>query len=258
MKTQLTIIKVSGKIIENPEALKTFIKSVATIAGKKILIHSGAQLAGKVGARMGIKTQLVQDRPVVDENTLKLLTMVYAGYVNKQMVALLQGRKINALGVTGADLNLVQSVKQGFEGQDMGSTGTVRQVNTVAFSELLEKDVVPVIAPLSYDGETALLFNETDALAAEVAKALSNRFDVTLIYCFERNGVLLNVEDEDSVLAALRRTQYKNLRDMGIIKDWFINKIDNAFSAIDHGVKEVIITNAAHLDQPHLGTHIIS
>lgn len=256
MKQKLTIIKVSGKIVEKPEALKTFVREFASIKGRKLLIHSGAELAGSVGKKMGIKTQIIDDRPVVDENTLKLLTMVYGGLVNKQFVALLQGRKVNALGVTGADMNLIQSVRQGLDGNDMGWTGAIKQVNAQAMSTMLDAGIVPVIAPITHDGNCNLLFNETDAMAAETAKALALRYDVTLIYCFEKNGVLLNVEDPDSVIAVLKRTQYKNMREMDLIKDWFVNKLDNAFSAIDHGVKEVVITNATNLANPALGTHI--
>ncbi len=256
MKQKLTIIKVSGKIVENPDGLKTFVKEFASIDGLKLLIHSGANLATQVGERMNIKTRTIEDRPIVDEQTLKLLAMVYGGLVNKQIVALLQGRKLNALGITGADLNLVQSTRQGLAGHDLGLTGAVKNINTPTLVKLLEAGVIPVMAPLTHDGNCSLLFNETDALAAEIAKALAPRYDVTLIYCFERNGVLLNIDDEDSVVAVLRRTQYKNLREMDIIKDWFVNKLDNAFSAIDHGVKEVIITNAVNLSRPQLGTHI--
>lgn len=256
MKQKLTIIKVSGKIVENPDGLKTFVKEFTSIDGLKLLIHSGANLATQVGERMNIKTRTIEDRPIVDEQTLKLLAMVYGGLVNKQIVALLQGRKLNALGITGADLNLVQSTRQGLAGHDLGLTGAVKNINTPTLVKLLEAGVIPVMAPLTHDGNCSLLFNETDALAAEIAKALAPRYDVTLIYCFERNGVLLNIDDEDSVVAVLRRTQYKNLREMDIIKDWFVNKLDNAFSAIDHGVKEVIITNAVNLSRPQLGTHI--
>ena len=138
----------------------------------------------------------------------------------------------------------------------MGWTGDVRAVNTQAFSQLIESGVVPVLAPLTHDGRGNLLFNETDAMASEVAKALALRYDVKLIYCFSQNGVLLNPQDPDSVAAVLKRTQYKALKEMEIISDWFVNKVDNAFSAIDHGVKEAIITSAAYLGDDNYGTHI--
>ena len=153
-------------------------------------------------------------------------------------------------------MNLIQSTRQGLDGNDMGFTGAIKQVNAQAMSSMLDAGFVPVIAPITHDGNCNLLFNETDAMAAETAKALALRYDVTLIYCFEKNGVLLNVDDPDSVIAVLKRTQYKNMREMDLIKDWFVNKLDNAFSAIDHGVKEVVITNAVNLANPALGTHI--
>lgn len=256
MNQKLTVVKVSGKIVENPDALKTFVKRFAALGGARVLIYSGANLAEAVGERMGINTKKVNDRPVVDDSTLKLLTMVYGGFVNRQLVALLQGRKVNALGVTGADMNLVTSTRRPAQPIDMGWTGDVRAVNTQAFSQLIESGVVPVLAPLTHDGRGNLLFNETDAMASEVAKALALRYDVKLIYCFSQNGVLLNPQDPDSVAAVLKRTQYKALKEMEIISDWFVNKVDNAFSAIDHGVKEAIITSAAYLGDDNYGTHI--
>ncbi|MBR6285017.1 MAG: acetylglutamate kinase [Muribaculaceae bacterium] len=257
MKEKLTIVKVSGKIIESPEALKVFIKSFTSLSGHRLVIHSGSDLASTVADRINVRIKTFDSRPIVDSGTLDVLTMVYAGLVNKQLVALLQGRKVNALGITGADLNIITSVKQPLlGGTDMGSTGEVRQVNAQALSRLIDGGVTPVIAPLTHDGKGNLLFNETDAMAAEVAKALAHRYNVTLIYCFKEKGVLLNIDDPDSVVAELKRTRYKAMREMDIIKDWFVNKLDNAFSAIDHGVSEVIITNATQLAKPNLGTHI--
>lgn len=254
MNEKLTIVKVSGKIVEKADDLRTFVKSFAAIKGKKLLIFSGNMMAQEIGNKLGIKTKLINDRPVVDEPTLKLLTMVYGGLVSRLFVSLLQGNKVNALGVTGADMNLVTSTR--LPDGKLGDTGQVRHVNTAAIAQLLDAGIVPVLAPLTHDGRGNLLFNETDALAAEIARALALRYDITLIYCFEKNGVLLNPDDGDSVIAVLRRTQYKALRDMDIIKDWFINKLDNAFAAIDHGVKEVIITSPKQLDSSDKGTHI--
>ena len=257
MKQKLTIVKVSGKIVENPDALKTFIKNLASLPGPRLVIHSGSNLASTFADRLNVRIKTIDSRPVVDAGTLDVLTMVYAGLVNKQLVALLQRRKVNALGITGADLNIITSVKQQPQPDaDLGSTGDVRQVNAQALSRLIDDGITPIIAPLTHDGKGALLFNETDAMAAEVAKALALRYDVTLVYCFKEKGVLLNVDDPDTVVAELKRSRYKAMRDMDMIKDWFVNKLDNAFSAIDHGVNEVIITNADQLANPALGTHI--
>ena len=246
----------SGKVVENPESLKLFIKELCALKGSKLLIHSGSNLASQLADKMGLRINVVDSRPVVDDKTLNVLMMVYGGLVNKQLVALLQARKVNAMGVTGADLNLITSVKRGMGNVDMGNTGEVRQVNAVALSKLIDDGITPVIAPLSHDGKGGMLFNETDAMAAEVAKALALRYDVRLIYCFEKKGVLLNVNDPDSVVVDLKRTRYKAMRELEIIKDWFLNKLENAYSAIDHGVTEVIITNPAQLSNPQLGTHI--
>jgi acetylglutamate kinase len=167
---------------------------------------------------------------------------------------MLQANKVNALGVTGADMNLITSVK--LPDGKLGDTGQVRHVNTEAIANLVDRGIVPVIAPITHDGRGNLLFNETDEMAAEVGKSLALRYDVTLIYCFEKNGVLLNPQDGDSAVAELKRTRYKALREMNIIKDWFVNKLDNAYSAIDHGVKEVVITSPRQLGDPNRGTHI--
>lgn len=256
MKQKLTVVKVSGKIIENADLLKTFVKNFAALAGPKMLIFSGANLASTVGGRMGVNTKFVNSRPVVDDATLRLLVMVYAGHVSKQLVSLLQARKVNALGMTGADMNIITSVKHPTQPVNMGWTGDVRQVNAQALARVLDAGLVPVIAPITHDGRGNLLFNETDAMASEVSKALALRYDVQLVFCFSQNGVLLNPNDPDSVVAVLRRTQFKALKEMEIISDWFVNKVDNAFSAIDHGVKEVVITSAAHLGDDKQGTHI--
>ena len=254
MNEKLTIVKVSGKIVEKADELRTFVKAFAAIKGKKMLIFSGNMMAQDIGNKLGIKTKLIDDRPVVDAGTLKLLTMVYGGLVSRLFVSLLQGVKVNALGVTGADMNLVTSAR--LPDGKLGDTGQVRHVNTAGIAQLLDNGIVPVLAPITHDGRGNLLFNETDALAAEIARALAMRYDITLIYCFEKKGVLLNHRDPDSVVAVLRHTRYKALREMDIIKDWFINKIDNAFIAIDNGVKEVIITCPAQLSDPDKGTHI--
>lgn len=254
MNEKLTVIKVSGKIIENPEALKTFIRQLGKIEGRKIIIHSAAQLARNIASKLGIHVAEAGERPVMAPHTMNVYTMVYGGLINKQLVALLQSRKYNAVGLTGADLGLITCAKQ--PGSPHGATGVVKQINAPTLSLLVDNGVTPVIAPFSHDGKGNLLFNETDAMAAEIAKALSVRYKVTLIYCFVRNGVLLNVQDPDSVVPMLRRTQYKALREMGIIKDWFANKVDNAFSAIDHGVVEAVITSASSLGDPKQGTHI--
>ncbi len=256
MKEKLTIVKVSGKIVENPDALKVFIRNFSSLNDRRLVIHSGSNLASTFADKLNVRIKTIDSRPVVDDGTLDVFTMVYAGLVNKQLVTLLQSRKVNALGVTGADLNLITSSKNTLGGVDVGATGEVRQVNAGMLSRLIDDNITPVIAPLTHDGKGAMLFNETDAMAAEIAKALAHRYDVTLVYCFKEKGVLLNVDDPDTVVPELKRTRYKAMREMDMIKDWFVNKLDNAFSAIDHGVSEVVITNAVQLSDLSMGTHI--
>ena len=254
MKDKLTVIKVSGKILENPDALKTFVVQLGKIDGKKIIIHSAAALGKTIAGKMGVNINEANERPVMDENSLNVYTMVYGGLINKQLVCMMQGLKYNAVGLTGADLNLITSTQQ--SDNDNNLTGKVKQVNSTVLSLLIDNGVIPVIAPFTHNGKGKLMFNETDAMAAETAKALAVRYDVTMIYCFTKNGVLLNVQDPDSVVPVLRRSQYKTMREMGIITDWFVNKVDNAFSAIDHGVNEVVITSASQLGIAKQGTHI--
>ena len=237
MNEKFTIVKVSGKIVEKADELRTFVKAFAAIKGKKMLIFSGNMMAQEIGNKMGIKTKLIDDRPVVDAGTLKLLTMVYGGLVSR-------------------DMNLITSAK--LPNSPLGDTGQVRHVNTEGIARLLDIGIVPVLAPITHDGRGNLLFNETDALAAEIARALALRYDITLIYCFKEKGVLLNHYDPDSVVANLRRSQYKAMRDMELIKDWFVNKLDNAFTALEHGVKDVYITCPSQLGDPSKGTHIQS
>ena len=253
MAQKLAISNVAGRILENPEEVKVFVKSLTAIKGRKIIIFSTADAGKKMGKKMGTTVRFSSERPVMDEATLNLYAMVYGGMVSSQFVTLLQSYKINAAGFTGADMNFVTSTLQA---GDTGLTGVVHAINTQAFSDLVEQGVVPVIAPFSHDGKGQMLFNETDAMASEIAKSLAIRYDVTLMYCFQRKGVLLNVDDPDSVIPVLKRTQYKNMREMEIIKDWFANKLDNAFSAVDHGVKEVVISSAAGLGKASEGTHI--
>ena len=173
MNEKFTIVKVSGKIVEKADDLRTFVKAFAGIKGKKMLIFSGNMMAQEIGNKLGIKTKLIDDRPVVDAGTLKLLTMVYGGLVSRLFVSLLQGNKVNALGVTGADMNLVTSVR--LPNSKLGDTGQVRHVNTAGIAQLLDSGIVPVLAPITHDGRGNLLFNETDAMAAEIARALALR-----------------------------------------------------------------------------------
>ena len=249
----LTIVKVGSRVVEDKTALKRFITDFSTIKGLKMLVHGGA-LSTMIAGKMGISPKVVNGTEVVDSTMLDVLTMVNGGLVNRRFVSLLQWHKVNASGFTGADMNLVTCVRKDPKGKDLRAT--IKQVNVTQIARLLSDGITPVLASLAHDGRGNLLDVNTDDLACEIAKAMTLRYDVRLVFCFERKGVLMNERDPDSVIASLRRTQYKSLREMGIIGDGIVSKIENAFYATAHGVKEVIITDAAHVSNMQAGTHI--
>jgi acetylglutamate kinase len=245
---QLTIIKVGGKIVEDPEALDAFLKDFALIAGLKVLIHGGGRSATQMSEKLGIETKIVDGRRITDAETLDVVTMVYAGLVNKTIVARLQALKLDAVGLTGADMNLILSAKRPVETIDYGYVGDVKNVNVPAFTELLEQNYVPVLAPLTHDGEGQLLNTNADTIAAEVAKALAFTFNVRLVYCFEKKGVLLDENDENSVITQLDRKLFEQYKEDGRIQGGMIPKLENAFRAIASGVNEIIITRASDMN----------
>jgi acetylglutamate kinase len=239
---QLTIVKVGGKIVEDPELLGKLLKDFSFIAGNKILIHGGGRSATQLAERLGIKTQMVDGRRITDEETLKVATMVYAGLVNKNIVALLQSLKVDAIGLTGADMNLILSRKRPVKDIDYGFVGDIEEVNAPVLLDLLRQNYVPVLSPITHDGNGILLNTNADTIAGETAKALTLEFNVRLIYCFEKKGVLMNENDENSVIPTLDLELFKQYKEEGIIKEGMIPKLENAFEAIATGVKEVIIT----------------
>ena len=255
-KEPLLIVKVGGKVVENPTALQKLIKDFVAIKCKKLLVHGGGSMATKVAEKLGVKTTMVEGRRVTDNNMIDIVTMVYGGLVNKRLVALLQWHKLNAIGLTGADMNVMLSDKRPIKTVDYGWVGDVRKVSGKALSDLIDGGYLPVLAPITHDGKGHILNTNADTIAGEAAKALASRYDVTLAFCFEKNGVLMNDQDDDSVIEVLKQTQFAQLKDMGIIKGGMIPKLDNAFSTLDYGVKEVIITNANNLNDLRLGTHI--
>ncbi|MDR1437321.1 MAG: acetylglutamate kinase, partial [Candidatus Symbiothrix sp.] len=245
---QLTIIKVGGKVVEDTEALNTFLKDFSSIAGRKILVHGGGQSATLLSEKLGLESRLVNGRRITGEETLKVITMVYAGLVNKNIVAQLQALKTDAVGLAGADMNLILSEKRPVQEIDYGYVGDVKEVNAPALAELLEQNYVPVLAPVTHDGHGQLLNTNADTIASETAKALATRFNVRLIYCFEKKGVLLDEKDEDSVVQSINPELFKQYLKDGIIHAGMIPKLENAFLAIAAGVKEVIITRAKDMN----------
>ena len=240
---QLTIVKVGGKIVEDPESLKSLLHDFSLIAGHKILIHGGGRSATQIGEKLGIRSKMVDGRRITDEETLKVVTMVYAGLVNKTIVAQLQALKLDAVGLTGADMNLIFSTKRPVKDIDYGYVGDVKEVNAPVLANFLEQNYVPVLAPITHDGMGNLLNTNADTIAGETAKALAYDFNVRLIYCFEKKGVLKDEKDENSVIPIIDKELFLQYKEEGIIKDGMIPKLENAFQAIAAGVKEIIIMN---------------
>ena len=256
MKEKITIIKVGGKIVEERESLLQLLDRFAAIEGNKVLIHGGGRSATKIAEKLGIESRMIDGRRVTDEETLKVVTMVYGGLVNKNIVAGLQARGVNALGLTGADCNIVRAHKRPIKEIDWGFVGDVDGADGKMLAALIAQGIVPVVAPLTHDGKGNMLNINADTMAAETAKALAPYFDVTLTYCFEFPGVMRNPEDATSVIAEIRTDDYRQLKEEGVVSGGMIPKIDNAFNALDGGVAKVIITRADAIDGKQ-GTHIM-
>lgn len=253
---QLIVIKIGGNIIDDDQKLVSFIKSFSGIVGRKILIHGGGKLATKLAAQLGVEQQMVDGRRITDAETLKIVTMVYAGYVNKNIVAQLQANDCNAIGLSGADANLIPAVKRPIKnGIDYGFVGDVVAAPSIAnWQLLLDNNFIPVVAPITHNKEGQLLNTNADTIAQEVAKGLSRVYDVQLIYSFEKSGVLMDADDEHSVIKNIDKQYYQELKEQKVIFAGMIPKLDNAFQALDCGVKKVIIGHAEALNQLITGT----
>lgn len=244
---KLTLIKVGGKIVEEPETLQQLLRDFSSIEGYKVLVHGGGRSATKVAAQLGIESKMVNGRRITDADMLNVVTMVYGGLVNKNIVAGLQSLGINALGLTGADMNIMRSDKRPVKDVDYGFVGDVKEVNADLLSSLIRQGIVPVLAPLTHDKQGHMLNTNADTIAGEAAKALAIYFDVTLMFCFEKKGVLRDENDDDSVIPEINREAFKEYVEAGIIQGGMIPKLENAYQAIDAGVKEVIITQASEI-----------
>lgn len=243
-KEKLTIIKVGGKIVEQEKSLNQLLKDFAEIPGLKMLVHGGGRSATALATRMGVETQMIDGRRVTDKEMLEIVTMVYGGLVNKKIVAGLQAIGIDALGLTGADLNAIRSERRPANPIDYGFVGDVKEVNAEMLASILSMQIVPVMAPLTHDGEGQMLNTNADTIAGETAKGLADKFDITLIYCFEKKGVLRDENDDLSVIPSINKNDFAELVSTKIVSGGMIPKLTNAFEAIDKGVKEVIITQA--------------
>lgn len=244
---KLTLVKVGGKIVEEEETLRALLHDFSQIEGFKVLVHGGGRSATRVAAQLGIESKMVNGRRITDAETLKVVTMVYGGLVNKNIVAGLQALGVNALGLTGADMNLMRSDKRPVAEVDYGFVGDVKEVNADLLSSLIRQGIVPVLAPLTHDKEGHMLNTNADTIAGEAAKALARHFDVTLMFCFEKKGVLRDENDDESVIPEIDRLTFQRLVEEGVIQGGMIPKLENAYQAIDAGVKEVIITQASEI-----------
>jgi len=240
---RLTIVKVGGKVVEDKDSLEKLLGQFSMIRGKRILVHGGGRLATNLAEKLGIETRIVEGRRITDAATLELVTMVYAGLVNKNIVAGLQAKGCNSIGLTGADLNVIRAVKRPVKTIDYGYVGDIMGVNTSELRMLLNEEVVPVMAPITHDCKGQLLNTNADTIAADLAIELSNYYTVNLFYCFEKKGVLLDPEDENSVISELSYDRFKELQEEGIINEGMIPKLDNGFNAMKNGVGQVLITN---------------
>lgn len=257
MKEKLTLIKVGGKIVEEEATLQALLSDFAAIEGRKVLVHGGGRSATKLAARLGIESQMVNGRRITDAETLKIVTMVYGGLVNKNIVARLQACGVNALGLTGADMDVIRSVKRPVKDVDYGFVGDVERVDATLLGDLIAKGVVPVMVPLTHDGCGNMLNTNADTIAGETAKALAQLFDVTLVYCFEKRGVLRDENDDDSVIPQITRADFEQLVADGVVQGGMIPKLENAFEALRAGVSQVIITQASAINMTGEGTRII-
>jgi acetylglutamate kinase len=252
MKEKLTIIKVGGAVVEDEEQLQQLLNDFSAIDGAKVLVHGGGRRATKIASQLGIETKMVDGRRITDEQMLEVVTMVYGGLVNKHVVALLQAIGVNALGLTGADMNVIRSHKRPLKnGIDYGYVGDVDRADGDMLSKLITVGVTPIIAPLTHDGKGHILNTNADTMASETAKALAALYDVTLIYAFEKPGVLRDADDNTSIIPVITRADFERYRLDGTISGGMLPKIENALAAIDAGVSRVIITLATAIDGHH-------
>ena len=257
MKEKLTIVKVGGAVVEDELQLSQLLRDFSAIEGRKVLVHGGGRKATKMAERLGIETQMVNGRRITDSDMLEVVTMVYGGLVNKNLVARLQANGVNALGLTGADANAIRSHKRPLkDGIDYGWVGDVDAADGHMLSRLIEAGITPVMAPLTHDGEGHILNTNADTIDSETAKALAEIYDVTLIFSFEKKGVLSNPDDDESVIPTITRTLFNKYKADGTISGGMLPKIENALAAVEAGVSRVIITLATAIDGQH-GTTIV-
>ncbi|MCI2227944.1 acetylglutamate kinase [Polaribacter sp. MSW13] len=244
---KLSIIKIGGNIIEDETSLHAFLKLFSNLEGKKILVHGGGKRATHIANKLGIESKMVNGRRITDAETLEIITMVYGGLINKNMVAKLQALQVDAIGLTGADINSIQSEKRPVKEIDFGFVGDVKKVASNSIDKLIKAGFTPVFCAITHDGKGQLLNTNADTIASTIAVGMSKTYDTSIYYCFELNGVLRDFNDKNSVVKNIDTTSYKELLDAKIITDGMIPKIDNCFDALNNGVSKVHIGNTSML-----------
>ena len=245
----LTIVKVGGAVVEDEAQLRQLLTDFIAIEGAKILVHGGGRRATTIAGKLGIETKMVEGRRITDAEMLEVVTMVYGGLVNKHIVASLQAMGADAIGLTGADANVIQAHRRPLKnGIDYGFVGDVDKVESSKIAHFIDKNIVPVIAPLTHDGQGNMLNTNADTMASEMAKAMADHYDVTLVFAFEKPGVLANPDDDTSVISSITRDDFVRLKADGTISGGMLPKIENALQAIDAGVRRVVITSAKAID----------
>lgn len=246
---KLSIVKIGGNIIENESSLNNFLKLFTKLEGKKILVHGGGKRATHIASKLGIESKMINGRRITNSETLEVITMVYAGLVNKNIIAQLQALNTNAIGLTGADINAIQSNKRPVKEIDFGFVGDVKSVNSLGINKLIEANFTPVFCAITHDGKGQLLNTNADTVTSQVASSMSKLYETSIYYCFELNGVLKNIEDKNSVIKSIDSKTYQQLIADGIISDGMLPKLENCFDALKNGVSKVHIGNTSMFSQ---------
>lgn len=259
----LNIIKIGGNVIDDDIQLNIFLEKFAAVPGKKILVHGGGKIATRIASKLGIEAKMVDGRRITDSEMLDVVTMVYAGLTNKNIVATLQKYNCDAIGLSGADGNVIKAIKRPVREIDYGFAGDILadSVNSLAIKKFLDAGFTPIFSAITHNGTGQLLNTNADTIASALATALSDHYETSLIYCFEKNGVLTDINDDNSVIENITAAQFQELKENGIISDGMIPKLDNAFQAINKGVKSVYIGNASNLhlfQQQKFGTCLVN
>lgn len=250
MKKKLTIVKAGGAIIENVEQLNALLDAFLSIEGYKILVHGGGRIASEYAEKLDVQVKMIDGRRITDDDMIDVVTMTYGGLINKKIVALISSKGSKSIGLTGADGDCIRSVKRPIVNElDYGWVGDIERVNVSVFENFLAHGIIPVVAPLTHDGDGHLLNTNADTIASSLACAMTELFDVSLNFIFDLNGVRGDINDPDSLIKSMDRMAYDSLKDQGIISNGMIPKLDNAFSTIDEGVAHVRLLNVSGLSQ---------